>query len=135
MPEKVLSEVITDIEVRNKIEEQRKLQKLGFILSDTANLISESIEGAIRIKKIVQDLKGFSRSDGDQHSPSDINAGIESTLNIVWNEIKYKASVKKEFGAIPLTRCNAGQLNQVFKNIIVFAGKRMMLPFTPPRSG
>ena len=47
--------------------------------------------------------------------------GIESTINVVWNELKYKADVKKEYGKIPLTKCNIGQLNQVFMNLLVNA--------------
>jgi two-component system NtrC family sensor kinase len=52
---------------------------------------------------------------------ADINAGIESTINIVWNELKYKVTMHKEYGDIPQTKCNPGQLNQVFMNILVNA--------------
>jgi two-component system NtrC family sensor kinase len=95
--------------------------KLDFILSDLDNLIRESLEGADRIKRIVQDLKTFSRTDETEFNMADINAGIESTLNIAWNELKYKATVAKEYGVIPATKCYAGQLNQVFLNLLVNA--------------
>jgi phosphate/phosphite/phosphonate ABC transporter binding protein len=100
---------------------QRKSLKIDFVLDDLGNLIKESLEGAERINKIVQDLKNFSRIDEAEQKMADINAGIESTLNIVWNELKYKAKVKKEYGDIPETRCNPGQLNQVFMNLLVNA--------------
>ncbi|OGW22673.1 MAG: hypothetical protein A2077_07770 [Nitrospirae bacterium GWC2_46_6] len=74
-----------------------------------------------RIKKIVQDLKSFSRVDEAERKTANINEGIESTVNIVWNELKYKATVKKEYGDIPPIKCNAGQLNQVFMNILINA--------------
>ncbi|MFZ5996041.1 MAG: sensor histidine kinase, partial [Nitrospirota bacterium] len=107
--------------VLSTLEEQRKALKIDHIISDLTNLIKESLEGAERIKKIVQDLKGFSRVDEAEFKMADINAGLESTINIVWNELKYKATVRKEYGDIPQTKCNLGQLNQVFMNILVNA--------------
>jgi len=101
------------------LREKRKLLKLDYILEDVKQLIRESLDGADRVKKIVQDLKSFSRVDETEHKTSDINAGLESTINIVWNELKYKATLKKEFGDIPVTKCNSGQLNQVFMNLLV----------------
>jgi two-component system, NtrC family, sensor kinase len=83
--------------------------------------VKQSLEGAGRVKKIVQDLKTFSRSDATEFKPSDVNACIESTLNIVWNEIKYKAVVKKEYGDLPFTWCSPQQLSQVFMNLLVNA--------------
>ncbi|MBZ0156755.1 MAG: hybrid sensor histidine kinase/response regulator, partial [Alphaproteobacteria bacterium] len=104
-----------------RVREQRKSLKIDYIMGDMENLIRESFDGAARMKQIVQDLKSFSRVGEERHVPSDINAGIESTVNIVWNELKYKAVLKKEYGEIPLVRCNIGQLNQVFMNILVNA--------------
>lgn len=49
----------------------------------------------------------------------DLNAWLESTLNVVWNELKYKAEVVKEYGGLPLVRCLGGQVNQVFMNLLV----------------
>lgn len=53
----------------------------------------------------------------------DINAGLESTLSIAWNELKYKAKVSREFGDIPQIFCNLGQLNQVFLNLLINAAQ------------
>ena len=105
----------------NRVDEFKKSLKIDYITDDISNLIKESLEGAERVKKIVQDLKSFSRVDESEHKSVDINAGIESTINIVWNELKYKATVKKKYGDIPPTKCKAGQLNQVFMNILVNA--------------
>ncbi len=110
-----------DGKILNAITESRKSLKVDYIIDDLGNLIRESLDGAERVKKIVQDLKSFSRIDEAEWKMADINAGIESTINIVWNELKYKATVKKEYGDIPLTKCNPGQLNQVFMNILVNA--------------
>lgn len=109
------------IEILSRLEEKRSAIKIDRILSDLDSLIAESLDGAERIKKIVQDLKGFSRTNDSEHAAADINAGLESTINIVWNEIKYKATVRKEFGDLPQVVCNQGQLNQVFMNMLVNA--------------
>jgi two-component system NtrC family sensor kinase len=107
--------------ILKEIAEKRKTLKIDYITGDLDNLIKESLEGADRVKKIVQDLKNFSRVDESEFKAADINSGLESTINIVWNELKYKATLVKEYGDIPLTVCNSGQLNQVFMNLLVNA--------------
>jgi phosphate/phosphite/phosphonate ABC transporter binding protein len=102
---------------------KRKELKIDYVLADLGNLIRESLEGAERVKKIVQDLRNFSRIDEAEVVSADINAGIESTLNILWNELKYKAAVAREYGAIPKTKCNIRQMNQVFMNLLANAGQ------------
>jgi signal transduction histidine kinase len=103
------------------VAQQRKALKIDFITDDLKSLVKESLDGADRIKKIVQDLKNFSRVDESELKMADINSGIESTINIVWNELKYKATLNKEYGDLPQTKCNPGQLNQIFMNILVNA--------------
>ncbi len=93
------------------------------ILDDLSKLTAESIEGMERVRQIVQDLKNFSHVDEEERKPFDLNQGIESTLKIVWNEVKYKAEVVKEFGDLPELLCYPGQLNQVFMNVLVNAGQ------------
>jgi len=94
---------------------------LEFLQSDLQDLVSESIEGAVRAKKIVQDLRDFSRIDKQEMEIFDVEAGICSTLNIVHNELKYKADVVKEFSGIKPFKCVGAQLNQVFMNLLVNA--------------
>jgi two-component system, NtrC family, sensor kinase len=97
--------------------------KIGRVLEDGKALIEESLEGAQRVRTIVQNLKGFARVDEAEHKPADINECIESTINIVWNELKYKVNLVRELGEIPLTLCYPQQLNQVFMNLLVNAGQ------------
>jgi len=104
-----------------EVETARARLKIDYICTDAGELIRESLDGAERVKKIVQDLKGFSRVDETEAKPANINDCLESTLNIVWNELKYKATVRKELGDLPLVVCNPGQLNQVFMNMLVNA--------------
>lgn len=95
-----------------------------FLREDMSALICESHQGLDRVKKIVQDLKDFSRVDQteDWHD-ADLVACLNSTLNIVNNEIKYKAVVDKELTALPEVQCLASQINQVFLNLLVNAAQ------------
>jgi PAS domain S-box-containing protein len=105
----------------NRISDAEAVEDIDYILNDIVSLISESREGTRRIKKIVNDLKEFSHPGEDAKKETNINDNIETTLNIVWNEIKYKAEVEKDFGDIPLLLCYPQRLNQVFLNILVNA--------------
>jgi PAS domain S-box-containing protein len=116
-----LADTCSDGEMRCVLEDKRKRLKIDFIQDDIKDLIMESIDGAERVKKIVQDLKTFSRNDQLEYKESDINECMESTINIVWNELKYKATVIKEYGDIPFVKCFPQQINQVFMNILVNA--------------
>lgn len=108
-------------EVVEYINENRNKLKLNFIFNDMGSLIKESLEGTERIRKIVLDLKNFTRHGDEESETADINECIKSSLNIVWNELKYKASVRKHFGKIPLTKCYPNFLGQVFINILINA--------------
>ena len=92
-----------------------------FLREDVANLLVESLDGLKRVTRIVQDLKDFSHVDESERQWADLEAGLESTLRVVWNELKYKAEVIKEFAGIPQVECFAFQLNQVFMNLLINA--------------
>jgi len=94
-----------------------------FLAEDLPNLLSETEDGLHRVKRIVQDLKDFSRVDHDEWAEADINQGLDSTLNVVRNEVKYKAEVIKNYAALPRVKCLAAQINQVFMNLIVNAAQ------------
>ena len=94
----------------------------NYLREDIGQLLSESKDGLSRVRKIVQDLKNFSHVSEQEWQWADLHQGLESTLNIVWNELKYKCQVVKEFGDIPEVYCLISQLNQVFMNLLVNAG-------------
>ncbi|MCK4485579.1 MAG: GHKL domain-containing protein [Desulfobacterales bacterium] len=96
---------------------------IDFVLDDIPNLMKESQEGAERIKKIVIDLKDFAHPGDQELKYADINRSLDSTLNIVWNELKYKSTVTKDYGDLPQVRCYPQQLNQVFMNLLVNAAQ------------
>lgn len=109
------------------LEELRQFKKkidLSYIREDTKSLIAESHEGLGRVKKIILDLKEFSHTDSeDQWVWADVHQGLDSTLNVVWNELKYKCDVVKEYGVLPKIYCLPAQINQVFMNLLVNAAQ------------
>jgi two-component system NtrC family sensor kinase len=103
------------------------LTKLGagidipYFLEDIDDLVKGTSDGLERIKKIVLDLRTFSRKDEGARIPSDLNGIIDGVLNIVWNEIKFKAELKKDYGTLPEVNCNPQQIGQVIINMLLNA--------------
>ena len=96
---------------------------LHFITNDIGDLLQESLEGADRVKHIVLDLKDFARVDDATVKATDLNQCVNSTVNIVRNELKYVAQLNLELGAIPKVMCNPQQINQVITNLLVNAAQ------------
>jgi signal transduction histidine kinase len=71
----------------------------------------------------VQDLKDFSHVDETDKQWASLEKGMDSTLNVVWNELKYKTEVVKEYAGIPDIECIPSQLNQVFMNLLINAAQ------------
>lgn len=103
------------------IAEAKHAADFDYLRADLPTLIDESLEGLQRVKKIVQDLKDFSRVDVSDWEFFNIEDGLESTLNIVWSELKYKAVLHKDYAELPLVECIPARLNQVFMNLLVNA--------------
>jgi two-component system, NtrC family, sensor kinase len=93
----------------------------SYLRDDAQSVLTETEEGVQRVRQIVQDLKDFSHTDAGEWGWIDLHKGLDSTLNIVNNEIKYKATVEREYGKLPEVQCIAPQLNQVFLNLLVNA--------------
>jgi two-component system NtrC family sensor kinase len=108
-------------ELPDHIQALRQSLKLEYVMRDISVLVEESNEGIDRIKRIVQDLRTFSRADSSAIASADLNSCMDSTINIVINEIKYAAELKREYGDLPKVSCNAQQINQVFMNLLINA--------------
>jgi two-component system NtrC family sensor kinase len=109
---------------REALRGLRERLDLGFTLQDLPQLLAESREGIERVRKIVQDLRDFSRAGRDETwSPIDLHRSLDTTLNIVWNELKYKAQVVRRYGALPPVPGLASELNQVFMNLLLNAAQ------------
>ncbi len=97
--------------------------ELDYLRGDTGNLLAETLDGVARVKKIVQDLRDFSHLDEAEWQRADLHQCLDSTLNMLAHEIKYKVNVLKEYGLVPLINCLPFQLNQVFVNLLMNAAQ------------
>lgn len=119
-----LEEVCTSGEAAlSKLRELKKRKDIGFLREDIGKLLSESRQGLARVAKIVSDLKSFSRAENKDWQWTNLHDELDSTLNIVWNEIKYHCTLNKEYGDIPEVYCIPSQINQVLLNLLVNAAQ------------
>jgi len=105
----------------DKFEEVEKLKQeleYDFIVEDLSSLIKSCHDGAERSKQIIIDLKNFSRLDEANIKEVDLHEGIESALNILESKYRDRVTVHKQYGTIPQVMCYAGQVNQVFMNVL-----------------
>ena len=105
-----------------RVRQLKQEKDYAYLREDIVQLMAESKDGLSRVRKIVQDLKDFSRVGQADWQWADLHKGIDSTLNIVWNELKYKCKVNRRYGLLPEVYCLPSQLNQVFMNLLVNAG-------------
>ncbi|MEH2198170.1 hybrid sensor histidine kinase/response regulator [Nostoc sp.] len=109
-----------------EIQDEIAAIDLDYIREDLPKLVGSMREGVKRIRDISTSLRTFSRADSDRPIACNIHDGIESTILILKHRLKASESrpeiqVIKEYGQIPLVECFAGQLNQVFINILANA--------------
>lgn len=112
---------VSDPEAAGMLAEARKRLKIDYLLGDIPALVAESNDGAARVRTIVQNLKGFSRTDLAEMEPANINECLERAISIAWNELKYKVTLERDFGELPTVNCYPQQLGQVFLNFLVNA--------------
>lgn len=121
--EKVLHELDPDGPMAEELGQERKTLKVDFITRDAATLIDDCREAIDRIRHIIEGIRDFSRKIDDGMREVDLNGQIESTLRIVWNELKYKTTVQRDFGTLPEVFCHPQKMNQVFTNLLVNAAQ------------
>ncbi|MEO8805468.1 MAG: ATP-binding protein [Burkholderiaceae bacterium] len=113
---------VSPADVATGLRKLREKVELEFLKEDIPVLMRESRQGIVRVRQIVQDLKDFSHVESTPDFQwANLHQGIDSTLNVVANEIKYKADVVKEYGEIPDIECLPSQINQVVMNLLVNA--------------
>lgn len=105
------------------VTQLKKDLELDYLQEDLNVLLAETNDGVQRVQDIVRDLKNFSHVSSSDIVLANLEMGLDSTLNVVWNELKYKAKVVKEYAAIPEIMCAPSQLNQVFMNLLVNASQ------------
>ncbi|MBH8572969.1 amino acid permease [Nostocaceae cyanobacterium CENA369] len=109
-----------------EIQKTAKAIDLNFLMADLPNLLTSMQVGAERITEIVLSLRNFSRLDEAEIKAVNIHEGIDSTLMILESRLKAKSDrpaieIIKEYSNLPLVECYAGQLNQVFMNLLANA--------------
>jgi two-component system, NtrC family, sensor kinase len=109
-----------------EIQAQADAIDLDFLQNDLLRILNSMNIGTDRIRNIVLSLRIFSRMDEAEFKPVDIHEGIDSTLLILQHRLKNKPKyseiqVIQNYGNLPLVECYAGQLNQVFMNILANA--------------
>ncbi|MBW4642399.1 MAG: GAF domain-containing protein [Goleter apudmare HA4340-LM2] len=107
----------------SEIVSLEKAIDLEFLVQDLPKIISSMQVGADRIQSIVLSLRNFSRLDEAEYKPVDLHEGIDNTLLILRHRLSAhgdlpEIEVLKDYGNLPLVKCYAGQINQVFMNII-----------------
>ncbi|MEI7843780.1 MAG: GAF domain-containing protein [Gallionellaceae bacterium] len=107
----------------DSVHKLKQSKDYDFIKEDIFQLMAQSKDGLMRMKNIVQDLKDFSHVGEESWKWFNLHKGLDSTLNIVWNELKYKCQIHKEYGNLPEVYCMPSQINQVFLNLLVNAGQ------------
>ncbi|MFO7578381.1 MAG: ATP-binding protein [Pelovirga sp.] len=105
------------------LEAVRRKLRIDYVFAELPLVMKECFEGIERVNRIVLNLKGFSRSGEAEAQPADIHACLDSTIGIVWNELRYKADVIKDYGELPQLLCYPQQLNQVFMNLLINAAQ------------
>jgi signal transduction histidine kinase len=109
------------------VYEARKLdrEKAGLLMDGTEEILQETIDGANRIVEIVKGLRGLAHKGLPSVGDTDLHACIESAITLAAGELNGRATVEREFGTLPLIRCNATEVTQVIVNLVVNAAQAM----------
>jgi two-component system, NtrC family, sensor kinase len=90
-------------------------------IGDLLDALEMSIEGAVRVKAIVRDLKRFSRPEEDQQLPVDLHRALDFAICMAEPETRGRAVLTRDFGAAPMVRASEARLSQIFLNLIINA--------------
>jgi len=91
------------------------------VLSDGLEMIEESRDGLTRITAIVRDVGGFSRDSSPERESCDINRLLDTAMRVAHPQLRQRAEITRDYGELPLVRCVAQELMQVFLNLLLNA--------------
>jgi signal transduction histidine kinase len=100
--------------------------RIGYerLIADLASIIDDCREGAERICEVVKNLRLFSRLDEAEIKQIEIHGGIDSTIRLLSHYFGSGGIViRRDYGELPLVNCYAGQLNEVWMNLLVNAAQ------------
>jgi PAS domain S-box-containing protein len=95
----------------------------GAALREASEVVEDARQGADRVRRIVRDLKSFSRGDEDRRGPVDVQRVLESSISMSWNELRHRARLVKDFSDVPNVQANESRLGQVFINLLLNAAQ------------
>jgi hemerythrin-like metal-binding protein len=104
-----------------RLQQLKSTADLPYLRDDLAALLQESQDGLDRVKHIVQSLKDFAHPDSDEMSPADLLTGLENSLHVVASQLRGKVDIVRDLQPLPHVNCVAGQINQVFMNLLLNA--------------
>ena len=119
-----LIRIVDEIDTASDMGALREFKKrldYDYIRSDVGSLLLESEDGIDRVKTIIGALRDFSHIGEEEFRLADLHRGLDTTLNVVNNELKYKAEVVKEYCDMPQIECIPSQINQIAMNLLVNA--------------
>ena len=94
---------------------------IDYAITDIQEALTASISGLVRVKKLVENLRTFSRLDEAEYKPTDLRQCLESTLAVIASELRNRIQVTLDLPDLPLIPCFAAQLGQVFMNLFLNA--------------
>ncbi|TAN66498.1 MAG: hybrid sensor histidine kinase/response regulator [Methylobacter sp.] len=116
-------EIMATVDMQQRLKNVKQQADLAFLREDILELIDESLEGIGQVRRIVHDLRGFSHPCESGWQPVNLQEALESTLNVVWNEIKLKAEVLRDYTDLPMIECLSSQINQALLSLLVNAAQ------------
>ncbi|WP_374580938.1 ATP-binding protein [Pseudoduganella sp.] len=121
---KSYADTLFELVERTASAEQMAQADLAFLKEDTAALLRESMDGLRRVRDIVQALKDVSASgDSQWQQAADLHEGLDSTLDALAGQLRFKARVEKHYGQLPPLQCQPAQLNQALRHILLNAAQ------------
>jgi len=109
------------LELEDSLEELKSDHEIEYLRDDMDSLLSRSLSGMQRIHQIVQDLRYLSREQDEKPEWVELEGLLDSTINLVRHEAKFRAEVERSYGDVPQVLSDSGQLSQVFLNLLVNA--------------
>jgi signal transduction histidine kinase len=105
------------------LQAEKSRADLDFLRDDAPMLVDECRDGLDRIRKIVADLREFSREGEAELCEADLNACLESAINLFASNLSKNIELKRDYAILPALRCRPRQLNQVFFALLANAGQ------------
>ncbi|MEM6692577.1 MAG: ATP-binding protein [Planctomycetota bacterium] len=108
-----------DEEMLETVRTKRAEEDIDFVVSDTKQLMVETSDGVKRIRNIVQGLREFSPMEERNGEEVDLNAVLSTAISLIKSRLPREANITTNLAELPLVRCNATDLGQVFSNVLL----------------